>query len=213
MCGTREAQGYNIKGAYLDGRHDIGYYFPEEQRVHILREEREGKWDSINTRTDGRTHSGMYLTMWIDHGRNIKDASYEYIMIPKCGEEELKDYGRRSGVNIIENSPWIQCVNKGNVTGIIFLRDKTRSAAGVACDKRSIVMTDINGGGMDFVIADPTQKQSKINIELDYSAKAVSECDERIEVIQTEPYVIMRADVRDAGGKELRVRLEGIENV
>ncbi len=213
VCGKKAARGYNVKGAYLDGRHDIGYYFPEEQHVYVLREVREGKWDRLNVRTDGKTHSGMYITMWIDHGKNIKDASYEYIMIPKCSEEELKGYDRNRGIDIIENSAWIQCVNKGNVTGIIFLRDKTRSAAGVACDKRSIVMTNINNGGMDFVITDPTHKHIEINIELDYSAKKAAECDERIEIIQLSPYIIMKADVRSADGKELRVRLEGIEYV
>ena len=211
--GAKADDGYDIKGAYLDGRHDTGYYFPEEQRVQILREVREGRWDSINTRTDGITHTGEYLTMWIDHGRNIRDASYEYIVIPKCSEKELNDYPRSSGVRIIENSAWIQCVKKGNVTGMIFLRDKTRSAAGVACDKRSIVMTAINDGGMELVITDPTHKQSVINIELDYSAKTVTECDERIKVTQLLPYVIMQADVSGADGKELRVRLEGIESV
>ena len=210
--GAQAENGYDIKGAYLDGRHDTGYYFPEEQRVNILREARSGRWENINTRGDGRDHSGTYLTMWIDHGRNIRDASYEYIVIPKCSKEELKDYARSGEVSIIENSPWIQCVNKGNVTGIIFLRDKTRSAAGVACDKRSIVMMDINRGGMDLVIADPTHKHSKINIELDYSARAVTECDERIKVTQLSPYVKMEADAWGADGKELRVRLEGIEN-
>lgn len=210
--GAQAGHEYDIKGAYLDGKHDIGYYFPEDQRVNILREVRSGSWEDINRKGDGKEHTGMYLTMWIDHGKNIRDCSYEYIVLPKCSEEELNGYDKNK-VNIIENSAWIQCVNKGNVTGIIFLRDRTRSVAGVACDKRSIIMTDIGDGGMELVITDPTHKHSKINIELDYSAKAVSECDERLKIIQLSPYVIMEADVWGADGKELRVRLEGIESV
>lgn len=53
-----------------------------------------------------------YLTMWIKHGRKVKDVSYEYIVIPKCHEEEINDYYRKSGIRIIENSDSIQCVKR-----------------------------------------------------------------------------------------------------
>lgn len=43
----------------------------------------------------------MYLTMWIKHGKKAKDGSYEYIVIPKCNEEEIKDYYRKSGIRVI----------------------------------------------------------------------------------------------------------------
>jgi len=213
VSGTELEDGYKITGAYLDGKHDIGYYFPEGQKVKILREQRQGCWKNINVRDDGKVHHGMYITMWIDHGRNIHDGEYAYIVLPKCSEEEFKAYSDNCPVNIIENSHSIQCVSKGNVTGIVFLKDKTRAIAGVACDKKCIVMTEVNNDTLEFVITDPTHKQNKIVTELDYSAKKISYCDERIKVIQLSPQVVIETDVEKAAGKELRLKLEGIKNV
>ncbi len=211
--GNEAGEGYDIKGAYLDGRHDTGYCFPELQHVNILREIRRGGWYTMNRNNDGRDYENMYVTMWIDHGKNPKNASYEYIVIPRCDENWLNAYCNRNDVKIIENSEWIQCVQKKNVTGIIFLKDRTRIAGRVMSDSRCIVMTEEKNDGLDFVIVDPTHKKKKINIELDYSAEAVSYCDKRIRAVQLMPYVALEIDVDNAAGKELRIRLEGIQRV
>lgn len=211
--GSEAGGGYDIKGAYLDGRHDTGYCFPELQHVNILRELRRGGWENMNRKNDGKEHEDMYVTMWIDHGKNPRNASYEYIVIPRCDEDRLNDYCNRNDVKIIENSEWIQCVQKNNVTGIIFLKDRTRIAGGIMADCRCVVMTEEKDGGVDFVIADPTQKQKKINVELDYSAESFAGCDERIKLTQLSPYVVMEIDTDGAKGKEMRVRLEGVKNV
>ena len=95
----------------------MGYCFPEEQEVNILREIRSGDWNNMSIKSDGKSYKGRYLTMWIKHGRKVKDVSYEYIVIPKCHEEEINDYYRKSGIRIIENSDSIQCVKKNGTTG------------------------------------------------------------------------------------------------
>ncbi len=211
--GNEAGEGYDIKGAYLDGRHDTGYCFPELQHVHILREVRRGGWSNMSRTTDGKDYEGMYVTMWIDHGKNPDNASYEYIVIPRCDEDRLNDYCKRNDVKIIENSEWIQCVQKGNVTGIIFLKDRTRIAGGVLADCKCAVMLQKYNDSLDFVVADITHKQKKINIELDYSAELFTCCDERIKIIQLSPYVVMEINTDGSEGRELRVRLEGIMNV
>ena len=180
--GSEESEGYLIKGAYLDGSHDVGYYFPEEQEVNILREIRTGDWNNMSIKTDGKSYKGMYLTMWIKHGKKAKDGSYEYIVIPKCNEEEIKDYYRKSGIRVIENSDSIQCVKKNGITGIVFLKDKTHSAGGVSCDKRCVVMTAQNGEELELSVADITHNHDRLYIELDYSAQSVMTKSERINV-------------------------------
>lgn len=125
----------------------------------------------MSIKTDGKSYKGMYLTMWIKHGKKAKDGSYEYIVIPKCNEEEIKDYYRKSGIRVIENSDSIQCVKKNGITGIVFLKDKTHSAGGVSCDKRCVVMTAQNGEELELSVADITHNHDRLYIELDYSAK------------------------------------------
>ena len=49
--GNEESEGYIIKGAYLDGSHDVGYCFPEEQEVNIFREIRSGDWNNMSIKS------------------------------------------------------------------------------------------------------------------------------------------------------------------
>ena len=211
--GSEESEGYLIKGAYLDGSHDVGYYFPEEQEVNILREIRTGDWNNMSIKTDGKSYKGMYLTMWIKHGKKAKDGSYEYIVIPKCNEEEIKDYYRKSGIRVIENSDSIQCVKKNGITGIVFLKDKTHSAGGVSCDKRCVVMTAQNGEELELSVADITHNHDRLYIELDYSAQSVMTKSERINVIQLVPYICMEINMNVAKGEEQHIKFGGVKNV
>ena len=211
--GNEESEGYIIKGAYLDGSHDVGYCFPEEQEVNILREIRSGDWNNMSIKSDGKSYKGRYLTMWIKHGRKVKDVSYEYIVIPKCHEEEINDYYRKSGIRIIENSDSIQCVKKNGTTGVVFLKDKTHSAGGISCDRRCIVMTTQTCGTLELSISDITQKQDKIYIELDYSAQEIISKSERINIIQLVPYVCMEIDTCAARGEEQHIKFGGVKNV
>ena len=211
--GNEESEGYIIKGAYLDGSHDVGYCFPEEQEVNIFREIRSGDWNNMSIKSDGKSYKGRYLTMWIKHGRKVKDVSYEYIVIPKCHEEEINDYYRKSGIRIIENSDSIQCVKKNGTTGVVFLKDKTHSAGGISCDRRCIVMTTQTCGTLELSISDITQKQDKIYIELDYSAQEIISKSERINIIQLVPYVCMEIDTCAARGEEQHIKFGSIKNV
>ena len=211
--GNEESEGYIIKGAYLDGSHDVGYCFPEEQEVNIFREIRSGDWNNMSIKSDGKSYKGRYLTMWIKHGRKVKDVSYVYIVIPKCHEEEINDYYRKSGIRIIENSDSIQCVKKNGTTGVVFLKDKTHSAGGISCDRRCIVMTTQTCGTLELSISDITQKQDKIYIELDYSAQEIISKSERINIIQLVPYVCMEIDTCAARGEEQHIKFGGVKNV
>ena len=211
--GNEESEGYIIKGAYLDGSHDVGYCFPEEQEVNIFREIRSGDWNNMSIKSDGKSYKGRYLTMWIKHGRKVKDVSYEYIVIPKCHEEEINDYYRKSGIRIIENSDSIQCVKKNGTTGVVFLKDKMHSAGGISCDRRCIVMTTQTCGTLELSISDITQKQDKIYIELDYSAQEIISKSERINIIQLVPYVCMEIDTCAARGEEQHIKFGGVKNV
>lgn len=211
--GNEESEGYIIKGAYLGGSHDVGYCFPEEQEVNIFREIRSGDWNNMSIKSDGKSYKGRYLTMWIKHGRKVKDVSYEYIVIPKCHEEEINDYYRKSGIRIIENSDSIQCVKKNGTTGVVFLKDKTHSAGGISCDRRCIVMTTQTCGTLELSISDITQKQDKIYIELDYSAQEIISKSERINIIQLVPYVCMEIDTCAARGEEQHIKFGGVKNV
>lgn len=203
VCGSESEDGYDIKGAYLDGDHDMAYIFPEVQHVKVLRDVRSGEWDNI--KKDGMEHSGMYVTMWIDHGKNPQDASYEYIILPKCSEDGYKEYTAKNDIRIIENSPWIQCVRKNGVTGIVFLKDKTRSMEGVLCDRRCIIMLEENEA-LTLAVAEPTQKQKSICIELEYSAEAVCEPDPAIRVRQLKPYISLEVNTDGLKGRVTRIK-------
>lgn len=213
LRGIEDGEGYLAKGAYLNGSHDIGYYFPEEQKVNIVRQVREGNWHNMSTKTDGKSYQGMYLTMWIDHGKTPQNDSYEYIIIPKCNESEIKEYSKNNKVEIIENSTAVQCVKKNGVTGAVFLKDRTHSVEGISCDKRCVLITKYSGEILEISGADITQKSDKICIELDYSAKTVTHSNDNIKILQLDPYISFEVNTENSEGNDWAVEFSGVKKI
>lgn len=44
-----------------------------------------------------------YLTMYIDHGKAIKDQKYSYVLLPNKTEDKVKEYSENPNVEIIQN--------------------------------------------------------------------------------------------------------------
>ncbi|MYT28322.1 MULTISPECIES: polysaccharide lyase 8 family protein [unclassified Streptomyces] len=69
--------------AHLDGHG--GWVFPGPPggaALHVLREDRTGRWSDINTTSTCDPYTRRYLTLWHDHGTDPTDAGYAYLLMP-----------------------------------------------------------------------------------------------------------------------------------
>jgi hypothetical protein len=102
--GTK-AMSYTGNWIYND---QIGYIFPEEQKVYIsntTQTENPSLWNEEFKEATPET-----FTTWIDHGTNPSDASYEYIVLPNASSEEVNAYANDIPITIVKNTKEVQAV-------------------------------------------------------------------------------------------------------
>ncbi|MER6053297.1 polysaccharide lyase 8 family protein [Streptomyces sp. NPDC001793] len=76
--------------AHLDGHG--GWVFPDPPggpALHVLREDRTGRWSDINTTSTCDPYTRRYLTLWYDHGTDPTDAGYAYLLMPGATRRAL----------------------------------------------------------------------------------------------------------------------------
>ncbi|WP_369358899.1 polysaccharide lyase 8 family protein [Streptomyces sp. cg2] len=76
--------------AHLDGHG--GWVFPDPPggpALHVLREDRTGRWSDIHTTSTRDPYTRRYLTLWYDHGTDPTDAGYAYLLMPGAARRAL----------------------------------------------------------------------------------------------------------------------------
>ncbi|MBU5442230.1 polysaccharide lyase family 8 super-sandwich domain-containing protein [Paenibacillus sp. MSJ-34] len=190
---------------------DIGYYFPERQTLHMLRERRSGTWFDINRNENGdaggpqdvRTRD--YMTMWFDHGVRPRNQTYSYVLLPNKTAEETERYAANPDIEIVANTADVHAVRerKLGLTGVNFW-----SAAGGKADfaasnrQASLMIGEHDDDTLAVAVADPTlENTGVIEIELDRSAAGVVSADPEIFVTQLSPTIRFQANVNGSLGR------------
>ncbi|NGP45570.1 hypothetical protein G4V62_11620 [Bacillaceae bacterium SIJ1] len=203
----------NVSYAFLAGADDggnIGYYFPEGVQLHLKKEQREGAWQDINYTQPGDLLTRSYATMWIDHDVKPSDDQYAYVLLPNRSEQEVADYAANPDIEVLRNDSAVQAVRDQElgVVGANFWNDEKQTVGSLtAYDQASVTMKK-TPNTIELAVADPTMNNDGF-IELEISEKVfdVIAADERVEVVQTKPFVRLQVDVSDAKGSSVAVTL------
>ncbi|KAA6397690.1 MAG: putative chloramphenicol resistance protein [Streblomastix strix] len=103
--------------------HDsVGYLIGDEQQMEYTDGEQSGSWYSINLAQSSTNVRLNIFKAWINHGVKPQDASYVYAVIPGISADEMKEYSKQPGYEVLSNQAGIQAVRQkstGNV-GIVF---------------------------------------------------------------------------------------------
>jgi len=167
----------NVDWVFQDG---IGYVFPRPTTVHIENIQKTGSWWRINKQTDSPKDNIALdvFSLWIDHGKRPKDATYEYIVVPATSTEELKQRNIDSSVSILYNTPYVQAV-KNNDLGIcqmVFYKAgevQVSENLKLTSDLPGIVMLKMDGESIkEISVADPNRELGKMHISV--SGKLIS---------------------------------------
>ncbi|MGG1516374.1 polysaccharide lyase family 8 super-sandwich domain-containing protein [Paenibacillus oryzisoli] len=200
----------NVNWIHLEGTG--GYYFPQSATVNGLREARTGTWNRLN-KMYGTTEpiTRNYATLWLNHGANPANQSYEYVFLPNQTAAQVGQYAVNPDVDILVNSPTVQAVreNKLQITAANFWRDEVQTAGGITASGQSSVMVRQIGDELEIGVSDPTQAQSgSLEIEVDQGAAAVLSSDPNVTVTQIYPTIKMKVYVNQAAGKTMKARLK-----
>ncbi len=192
----------------------IGYYFPAETRVNVLRESRTGSWSDIDGRSNVPTEEiqATYATMWIDHGNTPVDADYAYVLLPGLPVDSVKRYAMNPDVEIIKNSVKVHAVRKKsqNIWGINFWAENAGKVWRVSCDNTASMIIRIDDSGtLSFNISDPTHIiEKQIHVEIDLPGTETLNISDKIEVLQMQPSIKLAVDVNAQKGKTLSAQFK-----
>ena len=162
-----ETQLENVNWVFHDG---VGYLFPKPAKINISNQTQTGSWWDINKQTD--TPKEMVnldmFKLWIDHGKQPSDASYQYIVVPATTEQEMDKAGQQ--IAILSNTPGIQAVKHSglNICQMVFYTSgeiKVSENLTVGMDSPGTMMLKTDGASVKQIsVADPSRKLGKIHV-------------------------------------------------
>lgn len=202
-----DVQWVNIQGSTQNST--IGYYFPENDTViHALKERRDGNYNTQHY--TNKAVSGSYATIWMNHGANPENESYEYVILPGMTAEETKAYAENPQIEVLENSDDAHAVrhNGLNMTGVNFWKDEEKTAAGITSSKKASVMMWQKGDILEISVADPTQANNgTIELKINKPCSQVLSKDDTVSAEMSYASLKLTVDVAGAMGKSHSIKL------
>ena len=153
---------------------EVAYIFPSPAAVNISDTVASGNWRQINHQAWATTDEVKenVFTLWLDHGRKPKGASYQYIVVPGMKASEIETYNKKSDIRIIANTPDLQAVqHRGlGITQIIFYKPgkiKVSNDLTLTAESACIVMIQSNGKAIrKIAVSDPTTKLKTVQLSI-----------------------------------------------
>ncbi|GHT28367.1 chloramphenicol resistance protein [Bacteroidia bacterium] len=153
--------------------HDsVGYLFPHSTQVVLSNQAQTGSWHIVNRQTSSSKEELRkdVFKLYINHGTQAKNASYQYIVMPATSRQAVETASQNPQVDIV-NTPSVQAVWHRNlqILQAVFYKNGRIDAGGlqVATDEPCIVMVKTDGGKIkEISVADPLRKLDKIHLSV-----------------------------------------------
>ena len=161
-----------VRWVYHDG---VGYIFPKAVKVNLANQPATGSWYTINKQTyipKGDVTMDVFK-LWIDHGARLNGATYQYIVMPNTGKEQVAAAAQSPAVTVLSNTPEMQAVwhNTLNILQVVCYKNGTLPLAdnyNLTLDSPCILMAKPGNNQFELTVADPTRKLGKIHFSVNY---------------------------------------------
>lgn len=178
LCSNQEQRTITDKGENKYDSPDwvlhnkIGYDFPKGGTIYLSNQTVEGSWNEINHTCSTNKIEQDIFTLGFDHGTTPQDATYAYIVVPNVlSASDMKTYHEKQDIEILANTNTMQVVRnkKSDIWQMIFYQQGEFQHADITIkvDKACALMfRDIQKQNVRFYIADPSQTQSSIQVNV-----------------------------------------------
>ena len=154
------------KWAHCDG---IGYYFPEPQRLQVKREVQKGTWRSMTESGDDTVRLNPFLTLWIDHGAQAKNATYAYAVLPAKTADQTEAYAASHPLTLLAHDSKVHAVrqNQRGAVGVVFW--EPGAAGQLSVDRPCIAYYEQTEDDLTLAVSDPTHQASTFRVTVEES--------------------------------------------
>ena len=127
-----------------------GYVFPEGGMIKLARNQNHPE----------------FAALWIEHGKNPRNGSYAYIILPNATATETKKYAETSDIEILSNTPAVQCVRQKASAVKVFVFYQAGRFDEVGVSHPALVLMKRKKNGFKIFAVDPTHKLDNLQISL-----------------------------------------------
>ena len=148
--------------------HDgIGYLFSKKGDLKLESKFLAGSWNSVAKRYRPVILTESIFKMWFNHGKNPKNQSYEYILVPNANEDKMKALTKNTPFKIVNDVTQQSVISSdGLLGGIVFYKaGKSKLFGGIEVDKACVVLVEQQKEGLQISISDPSHKLENINLK------------------------------------------------
>ncbi len=168
-----------VQWVYHDG---VGYYFPKNQKVILSKQNQGGSWYEINTSSSKNSTASEVFLLSIDHGKNPKYQSYEYMLTPGVENYQEAQSKGVDRIKILSNKTFAQVVKdeRSDLLGMVFYEksgfewENNRISVSHPC---LIQLQKRENGSWDIYLSDPTQvlkEDISVSLNLEGQSKTLS---------------------------------------
>ena len=147
--------------------HDnIGYLFPTGGMLVLETKQVEGSWHNVALRYPDKKMQADIFKLWLEHGVNPKDKSYEYILVPNANRPEMIKLENRKPFYIQNEIDRQEVISvSGDLAGVVFYKSgRTEIFGGVEVNRPCVLMLKKQATEVWLSIADPTQLLNEIEV-------------------------------------------------
>lgn len=137
-----------------------GYIINDGKQVLANTDMKIGDWIKVVTWSSAKEEERNIFTLGIDHGKNVKDATYAYAVFPKMDKADLATAYQNQVYQILSNTKEIQAVQFESYTSIVFhhagtikISDTTELSSNVP----AVVICNTIQDQLSIAVCDPTQ--------------------------------------------------------
>lgn len=194
-------------GTNLEGT-NVGYYYPETKDITIENGLRSGNLQDIRKQNPDKDVTHNLFTMTYNHGKNPKNESYSYVILPNADEKATQQYASNPQISILANDEFVQAVeHKGlNMKGYMFYGEA--KVDGLKSNKCVSILMKEGEEETTLAISDPTFEESVIDLTLDMKNAEIVSGGENIIIEHQGSKTILHVNVENLNGKSLEVVLK-----
>lgn len=190
---------------------NIGYKIINSPELNINFTENKGSWKNIGGTLDTEIVR-QYFSVYLNHGKDPKDETYAYVILPMFSKEEVENYDTsRFKIEKLDGKAHIVRDTKTDIVAINFWNDGENEFEGIKTKYPLSIIKDEKDGILKLYVSDPTQAQNEnVSLEINGKYKLIEKSSDKIFVKTENGVTKLNIDLKNNGSTE-KIELKKIK--
>ena len=190
---------------------NIGYKIINSPELNINFTENKGSWKNIGGTLDIEIVK-QYFSVYLNHGKDPKDETYAYVILPMFSKEEVENYDTsRFKIEKLDDKAHIVRDTKTDIVAINFWNAGENEFEGIKTKYPLSIIKDEKDGILKLYVSDPTQAQNEnVSLKINGKYKLIEKSSDKIFVKTENGVTKLNLDLKNNGSTE-KIELKKIK--